>query len=97
MKPLRTAQDIHGAPRTSAYQRSSAEPGLYALLSGLARERQRLLSQQESWQRKLTWITRRLAEIDAETGKLHGRLPQAASGRPVRGPSRRLRRPSSVH
>jgi len=97
MKPLRTAQDIHRAPRTSACLRSAAEPGVYALLSGLARERQRLLGQQQSWQRKLTWITRRLAEIDVETGRLHGKLPQMAGGRPVRSPSRRLRRPSSVH
>jgi hypothetical protein len=97
MKPLRTAQDIHGAPRTSARQRPAAEPGIYALLSGLARERQRLLSQQESWQRKLAWIARRLAEIDAETGQLHGRLPQTAAGRSVSGPSRRSRRPSSIH
>lgn len=97
MKPLRTAQDIRRAPRTAACLRSAAEPGIYALLSGLARERQRLLGQQESWRRKLIWITRRLAEIDAETGRLHGHLPQTVGGRPVRGPSRRLRRPSSVH
>jgi hypothetical protein len=96
MRPLRTAQDIRTAPRRLACHGPFTEQRAYGLLTGLARERQRLLSQQQSWQRRLVRISRSLAEIDAQAARLHGRLPGTAGGREVlrRGPS--WRRPSSV-
>ncbi len=81
MKRLRTAQDIRSAPRRSACQGLVTEQYAYALLTGLARERQRLLSQQESWQRRLVRIRRSLAEIDAQADRLHRQLPGTV-GRP---------------
>jgi hypothetical protein len=54
------------------------EQWAYGMLTGLARERQRLLSQQESWQRRLVRINRSLSEIDAQAQRLHRRLPETA-------------------
>jgi hypothetical protein len=90
MRPLRTAQDIRTAPRRLACQGPVTEQRAYGLLTGLARERQRLLSQQESWQRRLVRIGRNLAEIDAQTARLHRRLPETTGRRQVlsRGPRR---------
>ena len=96
MKPIRTAQDIRGAPRRSAGQGPVTEQRAYGLLTGLARERQRLLSQQQSWQRRLVRISRSLAEIDAQAARLHGRLPATAVSRQVPGRGPRWRTPSSV-
>ena len=76
MRPLRTAQDIRTAPKGSACRGPATEQWAYASLTRLARERQRLLSQQASWQRRLGRITRRLAEIDAQAERLHRQLPE---------------------
>jgi hypothetical protein len=83
MKPLRTAQDIRSAPTRLSCQGPVTEQRAYGLLTGLARERQRLLSQQETWQRRLVRISRSLAEIDAQTARLHRRLPETAGRRQV--------------
>ena len=83
MKRLRTAQDIRSAPRRSACQGPVTEQWAYGLLTGLARERQRLLGQQESWQRRLRQVTGRLAEIDAQAQRLHRQLPQTVGRRQV--------------
>lgn len=89
MKPVRTAQDIRSVPRRSACQGPVTEQWAYGLLTGLARERQRLIGQQESWQRRLRQVTRRLAEIEAQAQRLHRQLPQAGGRRqvPRRSPS----------
>ena len=81
MKRLRTAQDIRSAPRRTPAQGLVTEQWTYGMLTGLARERQRLLSQQVSWQRRLVRINRSLAVIDAQTERLHKQLPERA-GRP---------------
>jgi hypothetical protein len=83
MRPLRTAQDIRSAPRGLACKGSANEQWAYALLTRLARERQRLLTQQASWQCKLGQITRSLAEIDAQTERLHRQLPETVGRRQV--------------
>ncbi len=86
MRPLRTAQDIRGAPRGSACRGPATEQWVYASLTRLARERQRLLIQQASLQRRRGQIARSLADIDAQTERLHGQLPATA------GPRQALRR-----
>ena len=78
MRPLRTAQDIRGAPRGSACQGPATEQWVYASLTRLARERQRLLIQQASLQRRRGQIARSLADIDAQTERLHRQLPTTA-------------------
>lgn len=83
MRPLRTAQDIRTAPKGSACRGPATEQWAYASLTRLARERQRLLSQQASWQRRLGRITRRLAEIDAQAERLHRQLPERVGRRQV--------------
>ena len=83
MKPVRTAQDIRSAPRRSACPGPVTEQWAYGLLTGLAREKQRLIGQQESWQRRLGQVTARLAEIEAQAQRLHRRLPEAAGRRQV--------------
>ena len=83
MRPLRTAQDIRTAPKGSACRGPATEQWAYASLTRLARERQRLLSQEASWQRRLGRITRRLAEIDAQSERLHRQLPERAGRRQV--------------
>ena len=83
MIPLRTAQDIRSAPKGSACQGPATEQWAYASLARLARERQRLLSQQASWRRRLGRITGRLAEIDAQAERLHRQLPEMARRRQV--------------
>jgi small-conductance mechanosensitive channel len=83
MRPLRTAQDIRSAPRGLACRGPANEQWAYALLTRLARERQRLVTQQASWQRKLGHITRGLAEIDAQAERLQGQLPETAGRRQV--------------
>ena len=80
MRPLRTAQDIRTAPKGSACQGPATEQWAYASLTRLAREKQRRLIQQASLQRKLGQIARSLADIDAETERLHRQLPD--DGRP---------------
>jgi hypothetical protein len=97
MRPLRTAQDIRGAPKGLACIGSSNEQWAYAMLARLARERQRLLTQQTSWQRRLGQIARRLDEIDALTGRLHEQLPQTCGGRQIRGASHHSRGSGPTH
>lgn len=83
MKRLRTAQDIRSAPRRSPCPGMVTEQWAYGLLTGLARERQRLLGQQQSWQRRLRQVTRRLTEIDAQAQRLHRQLPETVGRRQV--------------
>jgi hypothetical protein len=83
MRPLRTAQDIRSAPRRSACRGPVTEQWAYGLLTGLAREKQRLIGQQESWQRRLGQVNRRLAEIEAQVQRLHRQLPETAGRRQV--------------
>jgi hypothetical protein len=86
MKRLRTAQDIRSAPRRSVCHgpvTEQSEQWAYGLLTGLARERQRLLSQQVSWQRRLVRISRSLAEIEIQAERLHRQLPETAGRRQV--------------
>ena len=69
-----------GAPRSVADARTArslppragagAVPDAYAKLTQLAREKQRLLGEQDLWQRKLARITTRLAEIDHQMTRL---------------------------
>ena len=96
MRPLRTAQDIRTAPKGSACRGPATEQWAYASLTRLARERQRLLSQQASWQRRLGRITRRLAEIDAQAERLHRQLPERAAGGRFCAAAHRGRRSSSL-
>lgn len=83
MTAPRTLQDIRGAASILTCPGPSCEQKTYARLTVLARERQRLLSQQESWQRRLRRITMRLAEIDAKSERLRGQLAGPAERRQV--------------
>jgi hypothetical protein len=77
MKTPRTLQDIRGITSMPTCPGPASEQKTYTRLTVLARERQRLLSQQESWQRRLRRITSRLAEIDAKSERLRGQAPRA--------------------
>ena len=52
------------------------ERDVYARLTQLARERQRLAGERDLWQRKLDRISRRLAEIDTQMQRLDRRAQQ---------------------
>lgn len=86
MRQLRTIHDIRGGGSRSARPGPLTEPAAYATLTQLARERQRLLSQQESSRLRLGRISKRLAEIDGQVQRLSSQLPQIAdkAGRPRR-------------
>ena len=73
----RTVADVRTARSMPARSGPGGEQDAYAVLGQLARERRRLLQEQELWQRKLERITRRLAEIDAQAGRLSRLVPPA--------------------
>jgi hypothetical protein len=73
----RTVQDVRTARSLPARATAGSEHDAYARLSQLARERRRLLEEQALWQRKLERITRRLAEIGAQTERLNRQPPPA--------------------
>jgi hypothetical protein len=89
MRNVRTLQDIRGAVTVPTCPGPATELKTYSRLTVLARERQRLIGQQESWQRRLRQITGRLTEIDAESERLRERLPENAGER--RPPRRKPR------
>ena len=83
----RTVQDVRTARSIQARSGAGGEQDAYAVLGQLAREKRRLLQEQELWQRKLERITRRLAEIDAQAGRLSRAMPPV-HGRQAPRPSR---------
>jgi len=87
MKHPRAMHDLRGAASRPTRAGPLTEQKAYAALTGLAWERQRLLGQQESWQLRLSRITKRLAEIDVQVQRLRAQLPQTARG--ARPPLRR--------
>lgn len=86
----RTVADVRTVRSMPARSGPGGEQDAYAALGQLAREKRRLLAEQELWQRKLERITRRLAEIDAQAGRLSRPLPPVHDRPPPR-PSRQRR------
>lgn len=72
----RTVTDTRTARSLPARPGPASEQDAYALLTQLAREKQRLLGEQDLWRRKLQRITARLAEIDSRTQRLHRQAPR---------------------
>ena len=85
MKSPPTLRDIRGAASLATCPGPASEQKTYAQLTVLARERQRLLGQQESWHRRLRQIAGRLAEIDARSEQLRGQLPELTQGHQLPG------------
>jgi uncharacterized membrane protein YccC len=81
---LRGVADARTARSLPVRVGPGGEPDVYARLTQLARERQRLAGEQDLWQRKLERIARRLAEIDTQIQRLQSRTgqPDPASPRP---------------
>jgi len=82
----RTVQDVRTARSLPGRVAPGGEQDDYARLSQLAREKRRLLAEQELWQRKLERITTRLTEIDSQTGRLSRHMPPVHDGQPPRPP-----------
>jgi hypothetical protein len=75
----RTVTDTRTTRSLPARPGPASEQDTYALLTQLAREKQRLLGEQDLWQRKLQRITARLAEIDSHTQRLRQHTPHTPS------------------
>jgi hypothetical protein len=93
MRPLPSAPRGVADARTARSLLPRAGPGgvpdTYARLTQLARERQRLLAEQDLWQRKLHRIITRLAEIEGQMRQLDRHTRQPATWPPGRQPPRR--------
>jgi hypothetical protein len=83
----RTVADVRTARSMPARPGPGGEQDAYAVLGQLARERRRLRQEQDLWQRKLERIATRLAEIDAQAGRLSRLVPPVHDAAPPR-PSR---------
>jgi len=91
MRPVgapRTVHDVRSARSLQGRAGRGDEQDAYARLGQLAREKQRLLAEQELWQRKLQRTIKRLTEIASQMELLGRRVPPARQEQMPR-PSRR--------